>query len=58
MSTCYCGGTYRCGTCRKDVCYCTGHADPTPDTQAEVTSGWQPNTAHHDAWVEKEELTR
>ena len=32
--------------------------DPTPQDRESVTAGWQPNTAHYDAWAEKEELTR
>jgi len=59
MSACYCGGHYRCETCRRDVCFCPGHEDPTPDTQAEVTAGYvNPSQARIEAWTEKRELTR
>lgn len=57
MSACYCGGLYRCEKCRRDVCYCPGHEDPTP--QEAVTSGYtHPAQPGIDAWAEKMELTR
>lgn len=57
MTTCYCGGHYRCGTCRHDVCYCT--CDPTPTTREAVTAGYvNPSQARLNAWHTKQELTR
>jgi hypothetical protein len=59
MTTCYCGGHYRCETCRLDVCYCACRTDGAPQTQAEVTSGHvNPSTARLEAWANKQELTR
>lgn len=59
MTQCYCGGHYRCDTCRHDVCYCTCKADGAPQTQAEVTAGYvNPSQARQDAWNQKLELTR
>ena len=58
MTACYCGGHYRCETCRRDVCFCPGHEDPTPDAQEAVTSGYtHPAQPGIDAWAEKKELT-
>lgn len=55
--SCYCGGHYRCETCRRDVCYCPGHEDPTPHEAP--TSGYtHPAQPGIDAWAEKLELTR
>ena len=59
MTQCYCGGHYRCDTCRHDVCYCTCQRDGAPHTQAEVTAGYvNPSQARMDAWTQKLELTR
>ena len=59
MTTCYCGGNYRCETCRHDVCYCTCHTDGAPHTPAETTAGYvNPSAAKEAAWAEKLELTR
>ena len=56
---CYCGGNYRCEDCRRDVCFCTCHADGAPQTRAEVTAGYvNPSQARMDAWTQKLELTR
>jgi hypothetical protein len=58
MTTCYCGGHYRCGDCRQDVCFCICEKDGTPLTQAEVTAGHvNPSTARLEAWANKQELT-
>jgi len=56
MTVCYCGGHYRCETCRLDVCFCPGHEDPTP--QHTTTDFTHPARPGIDAWAEKEELTR
>lgn len=53
MTVCYCGGHYRCETCRRDVCFCPGHEDPTP--QHSTPNDIRPGT---DAWTQKVELTR
>jgi hypothetical protein len=59
VNACYCGGLYRCDTCRLDVCYCPGHTDPTPDTREAVTSGYvNPTQARLAAWQERQDLRR
>ena len=56
---CRCGDLFRCGDCRKDVCFCTCVTDGTPHTQEAVTAGWfNPSQERFDAWQEKQELTR
>ena len=51
---CCCGGRVRCGDCRKDICFCSCHAevDQTPQDRESVTGGWAPN-AHELAYQEK-----
>ena len=57
MTTCYCGGHYRCEDCRHDVCFCVCERDGTPVTQP-VAGYVNPSTARLEAWAEKLELTR
>jgi len=55
---CCCGGRVRCGDCRKDICFCSCHAevDPTPQDRESVTGGWvNPSAAREQAWQEKQE---
>lgn len=30
---CCCGGRVRCGECRKDICFCSCHAEEPTDAQ-------------------------
>ena len=56
MIACYCGGHYRCETCRLDVCYCACKTDGAPQTTTLHDS--RPNQSGIDAWAAKKELTR
>lgn len=58
---CYCRGAAICENGHHICTDCTCDVDGTPQTQAEVTSGFghiNPSTARLDAWTARQELNR